>query len=223
MNTLPDKTYVPALRYHWLTWFYDPIIALTVREKRFRQQLIKQSQLHHVQQVLDIGCGTGTLAIWIKKQHPQIAVYGLDGDKTILSIAAQKAERADVSINLETGMSYSIPQPDNSFDRVVSTLFFHHLTYEQKEKTFSEILRVIKPGGELHIADWGKPSNPLMRLLFYQIQLLDGFTTTRDNADGLLPLMIRNSGFHHVEHCQDLKTVFGTLAFIRACKEQVGE
>jgi ubiquinone/menaquinone biosynthesis C-methylase UbiE len=220
MKTNMTDNYVPALRFHWLTLLYDPVIALTVRERTFRQQLIDQAKLSDDHKILDVGCGTGTLAIWIKQRYPLADICALDGDKEILSIAARKAKKAGVDIQFNSGLSDAVPHEDNMFDRLVSTLFFHHLTLAQKQDTLTELLRVLKPGGELHIADWGKPANPLMRLLFYQIQLLDGFTTTRDNVQGQLPLLIKQSGFELVTHHHDLQTIFGTLSFISARKSE---
>ena len=218
---VPDH-YVPALRFRWLTQCYDPVIALTVRERTFKQQLITQATLSNHHALLDVGCGTGSLAIWVKDRYPLAEVYALDGDNKILSIARHKAQQANTLIQFDEGYAEALPYRDETFDRVVSSLFFHHLLRPQKQNTLMEILRVLKPGGECHIADWGKPTNRLMRLLFYSIQLLDGFATTRDHVDGLLPVLINDSGFENVTEHPEIQTLFGTLSLISACKPEQG-
>jgi len=210
--------YIPALKYNWLTALYDPIVALTTRERTFKKQLITQADLADAQTILDVGCGTGTLACWIKQRYPKAQVFGLDGDQNILLIGEHKARKANIQIQFEQGLSYELPYPDNAFDRVVSSLFFHHLTVTQKGNTLAEILRVLKPGGELHIADWGKPNNILMRILFYLVQLLDGFETTRENVKGLLPSIVKDSGFKAVNEQSEIQTIFGTLTLFSASK-----
>jgi len=81
-----------------------------------------------------------------------------------------------------------------------------------------EIHRILKPGGQLHVADWGKPTGMIMRSLFYFIQILDGFSTTSDNVKGLLPQIIRQCGFDSVEICNNLPTIFGTMTLYSAIK-----
>lgn len=206
-----SRDYIPALRYTWLTRFYDPIIALTARERTFKQKLLHQANLPAQGRVLDVGCGTGTLAIWIKQENPHISVTGLDGDPKVLEIARQKARRINAEIILDEGLSFELPYPDASFDRVFSSLFFHHLTRVNKIQTFEEIFRVLKPNGELHISDWGKPANALMRGLFLGVRLLDGFETTRDNALGLLPEFMAQAGFKNVRGTGEVPTLYGTM------------
>ncbi len=61
-----NEAYIPALRFHWLTRFYDIFIGLTTREPLVKNTLIHQAKLANDYKVLDVGCGTGTLACWIK-------------------------------------------------------------------------------------------------------------------------------------------------------------
>ena len=206
--------YIPALRYDWLTGLYDSAIRLTIRERTFKERLIQQANIPNNAKVLDLGCGTGTLAIWVKQSVREAKVTGLDGDQKILSIAQRKARDGGMDIQFDHGMSFNLPYPDTSFDRVLSSLFFHHLIRHNKERTLREMLRVLKPRGELHIADWGKAANPIMRALFYLVQVLDGFETTQDNVQGLLPKLVENSGFSDVSLRGEVQTVFGTLALL---------
>lgn len=81
---------------------------------------------------------------------------------------------------------------------VVSSLFFHHLTKAQKIETLKEIFRVLKLGGRLHIADWGKTSSFVQQVLFIVVQLLDRFETTQDSVENALPKLIKDSGVTHI-------------------------
>ncbi len=91
-------------------------------------------------------------------------------------------------------MSWSLGVPDASFDRVTSSLLFHHLDFVGKLCSLSSARRALKPGGELHIADWGRAHAPPMRFAFLGVQLLDGFETTTDNARGRLLELIQRAG-----------------------------
>ena len=121
-------------------------------------------------------------------------------------------------MSFDKGSATSLPYADASFDRVVSTLFFHHLTGEAKSLALSEVHRVLKPEGELHIADWGKPTGIVMRLLFYPVQWLDGFATTQDNVEGRLPELMEAAHFEEVQTGKAINTVFGTVALYSAAK-----
>lgn len=207
---------IPALRFRWLTRFYDPLIQTLLREKAFKQRLVEQAGLQPGHRVLDLGCGTATLSIMLKRVCPEATVVGLDGDPEILSIARQKISAAGVEIELHEGMAFAPPFAPQSFDRVLSSLVFHHLTTEDKRRIFAQVQALLRPGGELHIADWGKAQNPLMRLAFLGVQLLDGFQTTTDNVQGRLIPLMREAGFVSVVETRRAMTVLGTLSCYRA-------
>ncbi len=210
--------FVPALGYHFLTPLYDVVVGATTRERSFKQALIRQANLKPGQQVLDLGSGTGTLAIWIKQHQPLLSITGVDLDPAVLAIASRKARAANLEICFERAPSYDLPFPASHFDRVVSSLFFHHLPWQDKLRTARELVRVLKPGGELHVADWGRPANIVMRGLFLMIQCLDGFETTRDNAAGRLVALFEEAGFTDVAEQRTFSTIYGTMALYRAVK-----
>jgi len=208
-----EDKYIPAFGFRWLTRFYDPFIRWTMPEAALKRQLVEQARIRPGHRVLDLGCGTATLTILIKQLHPGAEVAGLDGDQKILEIAMAKVARAGLDIALEQGMSFALPYPDSSFDRALSSMVFHHLTGENKARTLQEVFRVLRPGGELHVADFGKPHNALMGLISLIMRRLE---TASDNIKGLLPGMVRRAGFEEVEEAARRMTIFGTVCLYRA-------
>ncbi|PWB56464.1 MAG: methyltransferase type 11 [Candidatus Methanoperedenaceae archaeon] len=208
--------YIPALGNERLTPFYDhQLLQLFMRESTFKRCLVEKAGIERSSRVLDIGCGTATLTILIKKVHPEADVTGLDGDPEILKMAKKKIINAGLDIKLDQGMSFELPYPDSSFDRVVSSLVFHHLTRENKVRTINEIFRILSPGGELHLADFGKPHNALMYLISLVFRHLE---ETKENIEGLLPGMFQEAGFEEAKETARFMTVFGTLSLYRARK-----
>ena len=88
-----SSKYVSALRFNWLTPYYDVVVGTTTREGTFKKALIEQASIMPEHQVLDLACGTGTLAIWAKKNQPLADITGVDGDPAILALAARKARK----------------------------------------------------------------------------------------------------------------------------------
>ena len=145
-------------------------------------------------------------------------MWGLDGDPKILKIARSKAKKVGLEVTLDEAMSYRLPYRDESFDRVLSSLFFHHLRSEDKERTLQEVRRVLRVGGEMHVADFGKPQNALMRVAALPWQAFDGWRMTTDNVKGRLPELFRAAGFGEICETTRYMTLFGTLALYSARK-----
>jgi SAM-dependent methyltransferase len=209
--------FVPALG-RLGTRFYDPIVRATTRERRFKDRLLEIAGLSPGDRVLDLGCGTGTLAISAAKRAPLAAITGIDADPSMIERARKKAQAADAEIELTTGSATRVPCADSSLDLVFSSLLFHHLDHDSKEAAAREVARVLVPGGRLLVADWGAPSDPLMRALFLTVRLVDGFETTADNFAGRLPGILRSGGLGETVERDRYRTIYGSLVLIEAAK-----
>lgn len=220
MGERSEAPYIPALRFAWLTPAYDVVVAATTRERTFKRALIEQAQLGPGQRVLDLGCGTGTLAVQMARGVPDAIVTGVDGDPSVLKRARHKADKRGARVRFDHALAGALPYVEGTFQRVVSSLFFHHLVWPEKERAAREAFRVLAAGGELHVADWGRARGPLMRGTFFAIQMLDGFQNTRDHAAGRLPVAFESAGFVGVEETKTFSTIWGTLSLYRAVKPQ---
>jgi ubiquinone/menaquinone biosynthesis C-methylase UbiE len=212
----PQEQFIPALGADFLTPLYD-VVARFTGERRMKERIIAQARIGDGDEVLDLGCGTGTLVLMAQQACPTARVAGMDIDPKILAIARRKLERAGVTAPLKQGSATDPPFPSHSFDRVLTTLMVHHLTTEQKVEAFRAVRRLLRPGGSLHIADFGKPHNALMRAAGAVFGLFHGAGGTVDaNLRGELPAMIADAGFKDVVLEEPWMTPFGTVDFIRA-------
>jgi ubiquinone/menaquinone biosynthesis C-methylase UbiE len=210
-----NTTYIPALGLDTLTPFYDRLIGIFIRDWEFKNSLIQQAAVQSGDRVLDLGCGTATLTLMLKSAVPGAEVTGLDGDQKVLEIARHKAEAAGLNIRLDLGMAYQLPYPDNSFDRVVSSLMIHHLALEDKERTFKEVYRVLRPGGEFHIGDIGRPRGLWAHLL---APLGKHLERAKENIEGRIPGLLSESGFEQVRESRYFGTLIGILSLYAAHK-----
>ena len=212
--TKANEEYIPALGLRILTPFYDFIQKWIVRDKRYKSRLIEQAQIQPGMRVMDLGCGTGTLAIMAKQAQPNAEVVGIDADPEMLKVAYAKKNQEKLDVKFDVGFTNDLPYPDASFDRVLSSIMIHHLKTPDKEKTAHEIYRVLKPGGQLHVIDFGKPGTFYGKLLG---PFLHKFEEANDNIDGKLPIMFREAGLK-VQEKGDFWTFFGDLTFLAGYK-----
>lgn len=204
--------FLPAMGHPALTPFYDSFARLVAREKTFKGRLVERLGLRAGSRVLDVGCGTGTLAIMIASAGTGADVTAVDGDPDILERARAKARAAGVSIDFQHAMATELPFDDGMFDRVTSTLMAHHLATDAKQQMFAEIRRVLAPAGELHLVDVG----PALSSLGRSVQRLLRPNVLIDNLDGKLPSLMAAAGLADVVEEDRVLTALGPLVFWRA-------
>jgi ubiquinone/menaquinone biosynthesis C-methylase UbiE len=210
-----ERSFIPALRFDRLTPLFDPVVALTARERAVKSEVIRLAGLQEDDAVLDIGCGTGTLAIAAASSGAAGDVVGLDADSAILRRARAKASAAGAEVRFDEAFSNQMPYEDARFDVLLSTFFFHHLRDVDKRSTIAEALRVLKPAGRLVIGDVGRPQGPLMRLaVAATVQLFDGREATSANVAGRLPQLLQEGGFAGVSVRERLRTPIGTIEIL---------
>jgi ubiquinone/menaquinone biosynthesis C-methylase UbiE len=211
---MSDASFVPAAGRHGLTALYDPVVALTMRERTFRSRLVSQVAAEGPASVLEIGCGTGSLTLRLAGALPGSRIVGVDPDPDVLARARAKDPAG--RIDWQEGTATALPIAEGPFDRVVASLVLHHLTTSEKRTALAEAYRVLRPGGRLHVADWGAPQDVVMRTAFFALRALDGFEPTRVHARGELATTIERAGFALVRRRDRLRTGWGTLELLSA-------
>jgi ubiquinone/menaquinone biosynthesis C-methylase UbiE len=206
------RTYLPAAGYDWSLPLYDPIVKLLGGDKA-RMVLLDQAALRPGYRVLDIGCGTGTLATLIKHFYPEVEVVGLDPDPKALARARRKAAEAAVSIQFDQGFGDELPYATASFDRVFSSFMFHHLPPNEKGKTLRAVRRVLKPGGAFQMLDFeGKESGSHGVLA----HLLHSSKRLKENTESRVLSLMMQSGFADPRKVHRQAMLFGHIAYFRA-------
>jgi ubiquinone/menaquinone biosynthesis C-methylase UbiE len=205
---MADRRYVPAAGHGFFLPFYDPMVKLA-GGARFVQTLIAQAELQPGHRVLDIGCGTGTLAVAIKRAHPGVTVIGVDPDQPALDRAARKASRAGVTIRFDRGFADALEHADATFDRVFSSMMFHHLGRNERAKVLSEVRRVLKPGGRLEFLDLAAGTHSFFA------RMLHAPPVTQTGEDRMLVRMCE-AGLVNGARTGTQSSIFGPLAFYQA-------
>lgn len=217
-SNLPHRDFVPALRFAFLTPWYDRLVSLTVREDRMKSSLLTLADVVPGERVLDLGCGTGTLLLRLASRVPGARIAGVDADPAMLRQAQAKATAAGISLDLAPAWADALPFADGSFDVVLSSLFFHHLQPNDKRRSLREVLRVLRPGGRVLIADFSRPASWVGRAAFHLVRLLDGYANTRDHAEGRLPELMRDAGFVDVSTLHSLGVPVGRIGLYRGIR-----
>jgi ubiquinone/menaquinone biosynthesis C-methylase UbiE len=210
----PGRTYLPAAGHAWALPLYDPIVKLFGGEAA-RRTLVEQAALRSGLRVLDLGCGTGGLALLIKRRHPDVHVVGLDPDPRALARARRKAGRAGIDLQLDQGFGDTLPYPDSCFDRVVSAFVLHHLPGAERGSTLREARRVLGPEGALHLLDFGGPAEAAGGVLsnwFHAGHRL------RDNFGDTIPALMREAGLADAQMVSHRRMLFGHIAYFRASR-----
>lgn len=140
-----------AFLYDLLLWFLS-----FGKESKMREKALRLVRLSGGENVLDIGCGTGTVAIMAKRQVGEKGhVCGIDASPQMLARAGKKARKAGLELDFRNASVESMPFPDGHFDVVLSSMMLHHLPSKLRQQCAVEVRRVLKPGGRLLAVDFG--------------------------------------------------------------------
>lgn len=192
-----------AARYDLMVWLFT-----LGRERSFREKMLRLARLQPGEVVLDVGCGTGTLAIMAgRRVGPTGAAYGIDASSQMIARAARKARRQGVRAMFNVAAAQALPFPDAHLDVVLTTLVLHHLPRPGRQQFALEIRRVLKPGGRVLAIDFGESGHSRMRLLAH-LHRRHGHTKLQD-----MVTLLSEAGLTIVDSgAVDTKT----LQFVRA-------
>ena len=169
-------------------------LAMLGKERGFRERLLQLARLGIGECVLDVGCGTGTLAIAAKQRvGPSGAVFGVDASPEMLTKAKKKAKKGGVQISFQHAIAEALPFPDAQFDAVLSTVMLHHLPQKARLEAVNEIRRVLKLSGRVLVVDFGGMSEQ-KRTILSHFHRPHGHVSARD-----IVVLLSNAGLTIIE------------------------
>jgi ubiquinone/menaquinone biosynthesis C-methylase UbiE len=126
------------------------------RPRRIRERLVELAAPLPSESVLDVGCGTGRLALALKRRVGSGEVHGIDASPEMIAVATENVARAGADADVRIGLIEALPFHENNFELVTRSLMLHHLPDDLKTKGFAEIRRVLKPGGRFVAVDFAR-------------------------------------------------------------------
>ncbi|HEX2283916.1 MAG TPA: class I SAM-dependent methyltransferase [Mycobacterium sp.] len=205
--------YLPAAGHDAFLPCYDLLTRL-LGMTRVHDRLIEQAELADGLTVLEVGCGTGNVIVRARRAHPGVTAVGLDPDPRALARARRKADGLN-GIRFEQGYVQKLPFADSEFDRVLSSLMWHHVPDEVKPEAAAEIFRVLRPGGRLHLVHIGGDMTANDGLA---ARLMMRNHHTAGNLGDAIPRVLRSAGFDCTQVATRRHRVIGRLTFYRATR-----
>ncbi len=215
-----ETAYTPPLGFAALTPLYDRVIRMMTRETAWRARLVERIDPSEGDNILDVGSGTGSLAIAVTAAAPGCRFKGIDPDRDAVELARKKAALVGSSATFEQGrFGGPATQDDGAVDKITCSLVLHQVPLAEKQRLLRAMVERLRPGGQLFIADYGLQPTFIMRLAFrLTVQMFDGRSDTQPNADGILPSLIEEAGFKGITILDSFDTATGRIDIIRAEK-----
>lgn len=147
----------PERQQKLLIGLFDALLVAAAREASFRSAFSSLASAGEHDRLLDLGCGTGSLALLLKTLHPQAEVFAVDEDPETLEIARERAEVKRLPIDFHHASFERLPFGEGEFDVIVSGLALYPKSPKSQESALKEVFRVLRPGGVFLLAGWEKP------------------------------------------------------------------
>ncbi|WP_054813755.1 class I SAM-dependent methyltransferase [Nocardia arizonensis] len=205
--------YLPAAGRDALLPVYD-LLTAALGVARVHETIIRDAAIEADHRVLEIGCGTGQLTVRAHRAQPSAELVGSDPDPLALRRAERKARGMD-NIRFEQAYGQDLPYPDGSFDRVLSSMMFHHLGRDVKSAVAAEVFRVLRPGGSLHLADVG---GPMTRADGIGARLQLGGAHLAGNLGDAIPRLFTAAGFDCAQTESRRHRLLGRITWYRATR-----
>lgn len=193
------------------------VIALLTRERKWRAALVEAIDPSPGDRILDIGSGTGSLAIALHKACPGVRYVGVDPDADAVQRASEKTKCLSGNIRFqECFFSADHGYFDDPPNKIVSSLVLHQVPFAEKRRIIFDARNLLASNGSLFIADYGCQKG-LQRVLFRAtVQAIDGVTNTQSNADGILARLLAESDFQTIDMGKQFVTMTGTITILVA-------
>ncbi len=204
--------YIPAAGHDLLLPGYDLLTRFLGMNRAYRA-LIDQAELVDGLSVLEVGCGTGNVITRVPREYSGVKAVGCDPDLRALARAQKKAN--GTGVRFDRAYVQELPYGDGEFDRVLSSMMWHHLDEDVKTKAAEEIFRVLRPGGSLHLVDIGGEMAADDGLLARRVA---NSPHAAGNLGDAIPRRLRDAGFDCTPVATQRLRLFGPITFFQAIR-----
>jgi ubiquinone/menaquinone biosynthesis C-methylase UbiE len=187
---------------------YDLVAKLTAgkKGKEFLTRIISLAELNGDEKILDVGCGTGTLACEIARKYSGVSISGIDISENLINGARHKGKDGNYNIDFRIGSALELPYGENTFDAVFTTIMFHQLDVNEKRRAVQEIYRVLKINGRYVSVEFGPKAETKLRKILAKGEW------------SLYPSHLQEAGFE-ITFEELAKALWGKKVFYRVAKK----
>ncbi len=208
------------LRFRAFKLLYSVFSVVMLRDKSWQQPLFASIDPKSDKRILTFGPGSASTAIALAVQFPSVNVVGADPNAKAVKTAKQRIARRRIpNVSIVEGTSQGrLPFGAGTFDEVKCLLSFHDVPPDGKIALAKEVLRILRRGGTLHVADYDKPAAAAEGAVLRLAQYISGPAATESHIDGSWIQFIAKAGFTGVRRQSSQSIRIGRVSVVRARK-----
>ena len=207
-----ERQYTPAAGHSGELAAYDDAVRAYTKEAVWRPLMVQRINPQPSQTIVDIGAGTGTLAVALKKRCPEATVIAFDPDRAALELARAKAKAESVEIDWRLGFAEPDAFAPDTVDHATCSLVLHQVPLSEKRAILETMCKWTKGVGTIHIADYGRQRGTMRSRFRKTVQAGDGIEDTQPNADGALEHIFHELGLRRYLRDRHFATLSGRFS-----------
>jgi len=208
------------IRFRFAKLLHDAFFIVMVRDRSWQEPLIASLSPEATNRILDFGPGSSSTAVALAVRYPEATFVGAEPDPKAVEKARRRIARhqiANITV-IEAPLHDRLPFQAGSFDKIVCVLTLHDRLPDEKLGIAKEMMRVLRRGGTLHVADYDRPDTPGERGVLEFTRYISGAAAAEPHISGSWTGFLAKAGFSGVRRQSSHSIGIGRISVVKAQK-----